>query len=340
MLNALILVCIIMSFIAWSYFYRGRGHRVIGNQLFSRDQTQSLSGIAISLILISHVGNFSGVRYFTPFGSIGVALFLMLSGYGLSESYKRNGLEKYLWKRIRRVLFPYWIIIIVYSVCDFRFNAYFNIGKPFKYAVFMDIPNVMYWFLYLIMFWYLSFFVINQCIKEPQHKIFSLFVISLALLFISRSQLYAEQAFSFLIGVIISYKKDVIERLLHPRLAYSVLGCSFFLSGMFLTVKQLHTVRQYLNQLPLYLIIQIPIIIFAALAIILFVTILDPVSNLRAMNHIGDYSYEIYLSHVFIIPIVSPAAYLRTIIVFILLTAVLALSLKKISRLVYAKKIF
>jgi hypothetical protein len=197
----------------------------------------------------------------------------------------------------------------------------------------------MYWFLYLIMFWYLAFIVLCKFIKEAQHKIFSMLVISLALLFISGTQLYAEQAFSFLIGSIISYKKDVIERLVQSSLAYSVIVCSFLISGTFLAIKQLHIVRLYLNHPPLYLMIQIPIIIFAALAIILFVTILKPISYLRGSNYVGSYAYEIYLSHVFIIPIISPTAYLSTIIVFIIATILLSFLLKKMSGLAHMKKI-
>ena len=46
--------------------------------------------------MLSHfTGNMS--RIFTPLGGIGVAMFLILSGYGLNESFKKNGLDGF-WK--------------------------------------------------------------------------------------------------------------------------------------------------------------------------------------------------------------------------------------------------
>lgn len=51
--------------------------------------TTQLKGIAITLITIGHCfGDFT--RAITPFGGIGVALFLILSGYGLNESRLRQ----------------------------------------------------------------------------------------------------------------------------------------------------------------------------------------------------------------------------------------------------------
>lgn len=59
-----------------------------GNTLFNRNFTDSLRGIAILLVITSHIAGAIGTNLCTPLGGIGVALFLFLSGYGLNESYK------------------------------------------------------------------------------------------------------------------------------------------------------------------------------------------------------------------------------------------------------------
>jgi peptidoglycan/LPS O-acetylase OafA/YrhL len=48
-------------------------------------------GIAILLIITCHfMGRFGhGIRVFTPLGGIGVAIFLILSGYGMNESWNK-----------------------------------------------------------------------------------------------------------------------------------------------------------------------------------------------------------------------------------------------------------
>lgn len=54
---------------------------------FSKESFIYVKGIAILLVIISHIGNFSGKTWFTPLGGIGVAIFLFCSGYGVMSSY-------------------------------------------------------------------------------------------------------------------------------------------------------------------------------------------------------------------------------------------------------------
>jgi len=49
--------------------------------------------MVVLIIMLQHVAGGSGVRYLTPLGGIGVAVFLISSGYGLNESYKRRGVR-------------------------------------------------------------------------------------------------------------------------------------------------------------------------------------------------------------------------------------------------------
>lgn len=65
--------------------------------LIAYEDTNIYKGVAILLVIICHVGN-DFTRLFTPLGGIGGAILLILSGYGLTCSYARNGLKDY-WKK-------------------------------------------------------------------------------------------------------------------------------------------------------------------------------------------------------------------------------------------------
>lgn len=68
-----------------------------------------IKGFAIIIIVICHLGN-KFTYLFTPLGGVGVALFLILSAYGLEKSYIENGgLQDFWRKRIITVFIPYGI---------------------------------------------------------------------------------------------------------------------------------------------------------------------------------------------------------------------------------------
>ena len=43
--------------------------------------------------MLQHYAGCKGVRYLTPLGGVGVAIFLVLSGFGLNESFKNNNIK-------------------------------------------------------------------------------------------------------------------------------------------------------------------------------------------------------------------------------------------------------
>ena len=155
--------------------------------------TNILRGIAILLVILAHVGTSFGNRYFTPLGGIGVAIFLFLSGYGLSESYKKNGLDGFFKKRFLRVLLPYFLLIIIYHIvsrCSFTLHGD-NI---------LCIPRN--WYIDYICVWYVVFFLCMFFAKEK--AIWAMSIISVAMFFIYDKDLQAQQSFSFLTGCFVS----------------------------------------------------------------------------------------------------------------------------------------
>lgn len=69
------------------------GKKAVNGMLYmSKDHTTIAKGLAMFCVMLCHyMGHFGGgVTYFTPLGGTGVAAFLILSGYGLNESWKKR----------------------------------------------------------------------------------------------------------------------------------------------------------------------------------------------------------------------------------------------------------
>ena len=85
--------------------------------------TNRMKAIAIILVVIGHIASiYFGANAFMSIimGTGGVSTFLVLSGYGVTMSYYKKGLEKSYWdNKINKVLIPYWIITIAYYIIFF-----------------------------------------------------------------------------------------------------------------------------------------------------------------------------------------------------------------------------
>lgn len=81
-------VCILLAFIV-----AGIISNKSTDEYFGRTNSQAMKGIAILAVILCHLmGRFgSGTTLFTPLGGIGVSIFLMISAYGLNESYTSGG---------------------------------------------------------------------------------------------------------------------------------------------------------------------------------------------------------------------------------------------------------
>ncbi|MFR1529148.1 acyltransferase family protein [Akkermansia sp.] len=151
------------------------------------DYTNCLRGVAILLIMIGHIAGTMGIRWFTPFGGIGVALFLFLSGYGCNESYKYKGLSGFWWKKAKRVLLPYATVITLVFVYKQKWN--WN-----SYLLSIIGLRTSFWFIAFMMKWYIVFWVTMKF--QTWHRMLIMFLCSFLMLTLL-SKIESEQAFSF-----------------------------------------------------------------------------------------------------------------------------------------------
>lgn len=88
MKNLLIFLAILSGFYLVGIFFRDKQWKDF--KFMAVKHTNICRAVAAIIIILQHVAGSFGLRYFTPLGGIGVAMFLILSGYGLNESYKKK----------------------------------------------------------------------------------------------------------------------------------------------------------------------------------------------------------------------------------------------------------
>ena len=242
-----------------------------------------LRGIAIILVLISHfTGNMSVL--FTPLGGIGVAIFLILSGYGLNESYRHNGLHKFWHKRFTRLWIPYAIILSAYCILDH------NTIQWFLYN--LTLVECPYWFIQYIAFWYVAFWLINKYC--PKHKISLLYITGAISLFLTTG-VRGEQALSFATGVLISEKRLKLD--FNAKKIPMKYLLSFAMIGIiFLGFKQTDIYRTQSDETLINL-IQLPVKLLIGIFIIFILAYIPGLRNNRFLLLSGLISYELYMVH-------------------------------------------
>lgn len=134
--------------------------------------TQELKGFAIVAIIFSHIGYFLSTDHnflfpLSVLAGVGVNLFLVLSGFGLSLSQMRRPLSitQFYKLRLKRLFILLWVILTIWYVCDFlilkksfslpyMLQSYLGLFESANLYTDVDSPL---WYFTLILFYYLLF---------------------------------------------------------------------------------------------------------------------------------------------------------------------------------------
>lgn len=291
LLTGLIFVCYLLGFIKKPEKY----------QWMDRNYTTAIKGFSILTVVWAHSGAMLSVGGIQFIAGIGVALFLMCSGYGLEISFEKNGLEGFWKKRLLGVCLPFWIVELLglLATGTFSIKSYLLDFCFFK-------PATSYgWFMAYIVICYLIFYAVKRLVKDGKMRMLALFG-AFGIWFVVESVFFANpdmpflrarQMFSFPAGVLLAINKDKIERTLTKAKNILILTGGGTVCILFMAITQLNVVKNlpYLVSNAMALLTCLPM----AIGIMAFGKSFSRIFENELLAATGIVSYEIYLVHAF-----------------------------------------
>lgn len=173
---------------------------------FSKNNTNLLKGVAICLLLWHHLFfNYSMISFsefnitgiIAYYGKVCVAIFIILSGYGLSESFNKKQISfiEFYKKSFTKLYVNYWIIWLIFVpvgvlLFDRTFKVAYGSHILFKFIlnifglqkiIGIDGYNPTWWFMTLIIVLYFAFPLIKKLMNTRGNL---MLIISFLLLFV------------------------------------------------------------------------------------------------------------------------------------------------------------
>lgn len=323
----------------------------------SRSDTTAIKGIAILLMLWHHLF-LNTMAYGTLTHSLAVvfkvcvALFLFVSGYGLTKQYSQfekpyfKNTVKFLLRRYANFFLSYWfcfvLVVVVGNVCGYSFSEAYPVGRNTIKCVLLDVAGQMgydsylnpWWFNKMIIQLYLVFPVLFLIVRNKY-----LSWVGLALIVIM--QIFAKSipgnvffiveggAPAFYLGMLCAYGRllpEANDGKWRPLLLFSVL-----LVCIGLAVLHLKVVKDP----------YVAVLIRASMAfcvIVAYKSIGD--KHISVLEFVGKYATIMYLIHLLFIKLISGVIYgvKYSVLIFVVLvaiclaTAMLIDALEKLSR--------
>lgn len=281
--------------------------------VFRGANTQIAKGVAVLLLLWHHLrfGDLvaspvpSGFGVLVAFyGKVCVAIFLVLSGYGLWMSYnkKRPDYTSFLKSKIPNLMMPYWISFVIFGILGALFfertlNSLYG-GSVFDLVInFLGLNmyfksgsmNDAWWFISLILLFYVLFPLAFKLLE----KIPALFIaMSFASVLWRSSYFVVDWIFPFTIGMIFAKYNLFVKIKQRDKLTVRLI-VEILLLAFVMYVRYMMTIHTYYSYLKTdgfiaILVIQIMFEIFEYLG---------PVN--KVLEYLGKHSYNIYLTHSF-----------------------------------------
>ncbi|KAF2072676.1 hypothetical protein CYY_006010 [Polysphondylium violaceum] len=291
--------------------------------LVSLQVTINSKALAIFLVLFGHTLNSLNFSASIPvFGPIvyplfrlataGVGVFAFLSGYGLTKSEEKSGLDGFFVKRFSTVYIPFFLTVVCYNAL---FKNVFHSMQTFKnllkmLVLFSDPTNPLdgtLWFIPFICGWYILFFIVFKIFKNRHVRVIVMFIIGIAgyVVFCYHNfgnwqmpGLYGNQMLQIPIGVLFAtYEKSrfIQKYLKDKRVGLPVL---FIHTAVFVFVYwkyiYLDPWGRNMKQQNFNNIVLTGMNILFGLWVPFFFTFFVKNAN-RVMDFIGNHSYEAYL---------------------------------------------
>lgn len=272
--------------------------------IFSRNQSALLKGLAILLVIINHLGECFGFP--GPLGAIGVSMFLMLSGYGLNESFNiKKNTTGYWHNKFIGVYLPYMFLsiptIFIFEGLNFKLLLNnFTLYQPYyQYGWYLNILLILYF-----VFW------LSASIRRTSYRL-AVIGVSAIFIFLFYNNIGKIQGFSFFLGVILSQYKSFAIKLRNYWMLWIGLGImSYFLFRC-----------SYFLPYPAWALRMWSVSFFIGNGLcLLFSALFD--RKFQILKFIGTISFELYIIHGYYIPVVKQSKSLGSVFMFLILTGI------------------
>lgn len=290
--------------------------------------TTIIKGFSILTVIWAHGGaelHINGIQFIA---GVGVALFLICSGYGLELSYKKNGLKFFWIKRLSKILIPLFIMEAIWETI---------IDRSFSIAKYIDTSFSLYqggWFIKYIIICYCIFFVcklitinlLNLSDKNEIKFLFLCFVLFFIFECINPYMtdipfLRARQMFSFFFGVILAKNKNILFSTHYKNKSLAISSILLSISILFMAITQIPTIKFgktfIVNILSLFTVFPI------AIAFIILSQYFTKIFQNKILKFIGLISFELFLSQGYFLNYINPT--IPSIFLYIIKTFLLAL---------------
>jgi len=288
-----------------AFFYHRRPSKT---KLFDLQQTIQLRGLAIIFVVVGHFWvHITNRPPSVILSGDGVALFLLLSGYGLtcSELKCSSKFLVFIRKRFIRIMFPYWLATLLFLALDYIFlKRILSIPALLQTFVGINITketqlfDYVRWFVTFIIFWYIIFYLASRYSRRK--AIIILFSTSL-LVFIFEYYFLKfgwYQFFAFPMGCLIAYYSDEIKSFLFVReRAALFFGGVFILISILYKIYLIQLMKLFFPSIFIVMIVEIISLVFAFGIFLLSYYVHKSGLFNNALNFIGKYAYEIFLLH-------------------------------------------
>lgn len=318
---------IFLTFLLCVFYFLGFFGKTEKFLWLDRNYTTAIKGFSIITVVWAHSGAMLSVGGIQFIAGVGVALFLICSGYGLEISYEKNRLKGFWRKRLLSVCFPFWITEFIGLLLD----GDFSIRRYILDMTFIKPATSYGWFMGYIIICYLIYYLVKCFItdRKIQTKIligtFLIWFWLESVFFANPSMpfLRARQMLCFPCGILMAMKKDNIEKIIDKTKSIMIFVWGGTMCFLFMAITQLQIIKKlpYLLSNTMALFTCFPL----ALGILILGKNYSEILENKILVSVGMLSYEIYLVHAFTLNLID--ASLISIFIFLIATYAIAYAL-------------
>lgn len=291
------------------------------------DETAKVKGVACILLIIHHLfnsnytfktllttGKWNYMDNFVSFAKVCVILFLVISGYGLSEQFERKNIRmiksvvKFVYNHIIKLYLTFWVIYLIFVPMGIFFGHSFAITYEgsiknmlldfFALSYLLNTPmaNRTWWYISVMLIYYILFPFAFYIIKRFKSASVVLFIgmAGGAYIFVGK-RLWYIYFIPFLFGMILS-RYDFFSRI--DNLWKTKTGGDRFKIVIYLAALLIYSVIRtiYLNDRMFYYVFDW---VFALIIILIIRDVKWPDWLSKVLSSLGTHSGNIFMFHTF-----------------------------------------